>query len=320
MKTEAATQSSGLREFRKTAELFALPIIAPIGIERIGNAIEIEYPLYFRRFFLRALQEGYSPIVASNHQGHPDALALANLSGDLTTWATEENPDNPFLKGFNLLIAKTISTGEQDVRLQLELQLTRSYLKKKHLDVVEIVRQKDTKLGHKRNSGEVLEMLRRGVMQGNGIMIFPEETVEGGRSGKDGIIHGLQPFVPKDLPGLIVLLKQLGKKPLIISFSIDGSYRIINPNTNSVTKEAYAAALNPFANAHLITTARVGTPIRHDEFERRITQRGEYPTKEVINREIQTQIALRLPEHARGAYGKTLVRENADSLFFPVYP
>lgn len=275
--------------------------------KNIVRPIVPEFPEGFDNAFRKAMRDkDITPILISSHQGHADIISIAIVSKRLTDLLNETaNPSDRF-PGFLVPIAASLETGNQGVLLKQGIkQAKKRYLPKYFLDTAPYVREKDKKLfALDSNNIRFMRKLLDSIKKGFGIGLFPEATVEGGRSKNDDRtdIKGMQKIDFAKFNEMITLVNRCGKKPLFIPIGSRGAFRIVHPeHTQKFTFEAWEAIL-PFFETGSLMSIKVGMPIGYDQVVEGVEQQKEEPTPEKLSYYLGRKIAELLPENERGVY------------------
>ncbi|MCL4354453.1 hypothetical protein M1349_03220 [Patescibacteria group bacterium] len=215
------------------------------AIERLISKTDVIYPQDFLQEYRTAMRTGCFPIVISNHQAHIDGVTISVLTKTLVRQANEILPDEQKTKGFLLPVATSLATGDQEVRLRVLYETTRPIIERNGLFPVNLTRPKDVrKYGLPPNKDEfIMNMLMR-IDQGyEGIVIFPEGTVQAGRRKDDGKIHGMQAFKEGSIMNVISIAQSRNKDIVFVPVAITGGPDIFNQNKNSPNLKAFGALL-----------------------------------------------------------------------------
>jgi hypothetical protein len=244
------------------------------GMEkRVIPAMSPEFPQGFEQELKEKLDLGGIPIVDINHQGHGDGLGGLSVAKNLIEMSKDEQGE-PRIKGFVMLIAGTILTGDQGSTLQDMVGRIKSFTKEKYgVELEDYIREKDriargmSKAEMVHHNVDVVRRLRSKVREGYGIMFFPEGTIEGGRKDESGTVKGMQPFQAEILDSTVALVKRIGN-PFHIPVGVDGTHNLQNvdhgntPRTRlilgTLVHEAFLPALS----------VKVGHSVWQHELER----------------------------------------------------
>ena len=243
----------------------------------------------------RELSFNFRPVIVASHTSHMDGAPLASVVKTITDFNNLYSPKNP-LKGFFVPIASSMETGHQGntVKEGLEKmkQIIESYY---HLGIVSYTRDKDQRnYGLSKNTMRYILELTKRIKAGQGLAVFPEATMQGGRVqektlfGKDKRF-GMQEF--KNLQDIAEVIQRLGFQPLIIPVGINGGYQLENPDNNRFTKEFLAEIFLTRPTTTNLINAKVGNPVTLNEI-----------AQEDINHFLGKMVARLLPQEARGVY------------------
>lgn len=258
--------------------------------DRITKASHLTWPEGFDQSFIDSISDNYIPILYSNHQSWYDGLPVALIATKLMELSrqTQYNID-----GFLLPIAASLEEGNQGQVLQRMYQITFEYLKRRSVEMIPVVREKDRVVhGIDRSNIAFLKQLMKGVKSGKGIATFPEGSVQGGRKNGDGSVKGMQFFTENVLETMDSLLKKLGKKALFIPAGISRSYDVLDPDTKKPTVEALVALYH--LRSPNIVSINIGDPIKTDDIQ-------GFTTEE-LNRYFGKKVASLLPFEERGVF------------------
>ncbi|MDO8583086.1 MAG: hypothetical protein Q7R51_00975 [bacterium] len=238
--------------------------------------------------------KGFLPIIVSSHTSHLDGLPLsvvAKILTDMTNLISGEHR----LKGFTVPIAASMETGNQGSIVKKATEHIKKIMAQQYnLQTMPYVRAKDEKqYDIPRDRHKFLRDLTEQVRNGYGLALFPEATMQGGRT-KRRIFgrterFGMQEF--KYMEAIAAIAKRTGKEPLYIPIGIDGGFRLESPDNNRPTL-AYLREifLTQPAQTKLVN-ARVGLPITQKEI-------GSADINDFLGK----TVAGLLPEKARGVY------------------
>lgn len=280
---------------------------------KVVKTMTPEFPEGFEEIFRKEMEdEDTIPIPVFSHQGHMDAASTAVLSKRLTYLANKVRAGR--FPGFRLIVAASIRAGHQGLLLkQVLIQAEKDRLPKYFLHFLDFVRPKDVEeYGMKPNRFSFMRELIKAVENREGIEIFPEKSVEGGRRKTEGRseddIKGMQPLDSENLHTIIQTVLKLNKKVLIIPVGSHGAYKIIDSNilkktnkpANRITPREWIVLSGP--KRREIMTVKVGMPIKYDDILKQLADQGKDLTVENVGQYVGELIAQLLPEKARGAY------------------
>ncbi|KKR17162.1 MAG: hypothetical protein UT87_C0021G0003 [Candidatus Levybacteria bacterium GW2011_GWC1_40_19] len=264
---------------------------------RIVENTKLLYPQDFLTEYVRGIDEGYAPIVVSNHASHADAAVVARLTSLLRKIANRTLPNDGQVKGFNVPLAKSLLTGHQGAYLRQAYLGTEPVIEDHGFFAVPIARPQDQdpdRYGMPGNEREYLANTRRRMQNGFiGTVLFPEGTTEGGKSKVAGKVVGMIKFQPESIPRHIRLTqKHTKKKVMIIPVGITGGRDAINPDTKKAPLRLLYRLMQP--NAFGLFAGKI---IREDDPDFAMLQ-----TSEEINEYVGRRIAKLLPPEMRGVY------------------
>lgn len=176
--------------------------------------------------------ENFALILASNHQSHADVFPFIQIAEDLQ----KEIGD---VKGFNMIIAGSLTTGHQNQDLKDYFKIVSEMCAKKNINFIPIIRPKDVE---KYGLSDILNIPNlKKVMSSRknqqAIIEFPEGTVQGGRINLDtNLPFGAQKTSESNVVDYCVT-KYL-KKEIdfgILPIAIDGTYKIYPPDIYKIT-------------------------------------------------------------------------------------
>lgn len=280
------------------------PQLRTAAIERLVSNPEIIYPLSFDQEYQSAIRNGYFPIVISSHQAHIDGVNISLLTKGLTRKANEILPDEQKTKGFLLPLATSLATGDQDPRLKTLYDDTKPVLNANNLYPVNLTRPKDIRrygLSSNRDEFEMNMLIK--IDQGyNGIVIFPEGSVQAGRRKENGQINGMQPFKEGSIRNVVSIAKQRNEDILFIPVGISGGPAIFDQDNNKPTSKAFISML-PFASNGI--RINVGTPIKSDTQDLNdLININNSETNKKLNDFFAFKVAALLPPQEQGVYAK----------------
>lgn len=272
---------------------------------RVAKNLKPEFADGFEDAFREAMKDNNTiPILISSHEGHPDGISAAVLSKKLTNLASEVR-DGTF-PGFQLIIAASIKTGHQGQLLkEIITQGERDYLPRYRLRLLDLVRKKDVeKYKMRPNKIPFMRGLIKAIRADNGLIFFPEASVEGGRRIKSGPnknhIKGMQEFNGVDFDLIIEAVQKNHKKPLFIPVGSYGAFNIVDPDHNRLPLKTIAALVNP-VNQRLMWV-KVGLPITYATLVNDMQKQGQEVISDNIGNFLGLKVAELLPPHARGVY------------------
>lgn len=287
--------------------------IMPRVERQIFKAIKPEYPEGFNQRYQELINQSYVPIVIANHQSHADGIPFSVVTNDLTELAAEANPENP-LNGFYLVIASTVTTGEQGGFLKAIANHLKPHLERRHCYYLPFVRESDKKLGAKPNRREALEKIQKAIQESYGLGFFPETHLKGGRRKNIfGRINGMQEFNPKEFEASLICRIVNGQRRNVafIPVGIDGGGKLLDPDIKIPGIQGIRALYrNPPPQ---LVQVRVGMPITQEALREITESSGE--TQNII---LAKAIAQLLPVEAQGVFAPKLPRSGTIFSRLPV--
>lgn len=281
---------------------------------RLFDPIRPEFPEGFKEALIEAMANPNAiPIVYSNHYDHANGAEMAVVSKILTHLInTARDPENQF-KGFALVISSSLKDGKQNLLLQEFLeQAERNYFPKFNLSTIECATENDIKKRHESHgiNRDYFHRLGSLAERGNeGIEIFPEGSVEGGRyTGKlwNRHVKGMQKFNSEGLDIIArIIMEKNGKEIVYIPLTLEGPNRI---HTNhKIPTLLTIRTLYLTRNPKSLVSVKVGMPINHAEVIRRIKEKNgqEEITPEEISDYLARLVVSLLPSnhpHLKGVY------------------
>ncbi|MEK7070665.1 MAG: hypothetical protein AAB966_02560 [Patescibacteria group bacterium] len=195
------------------------------------------------------------PVVYLSHQSHADALVVGRITDKLRRASRMNGQDN--LRGLYLPMASSVVTGDQSPEVADLYRLFTPVLEEKGLYLKSVIREQDRKrYDHQGQSHQAMKELLEAPNQGFGIAIFPEGTVEGGRTTLDEV-NGLQPIQENTL--MHRFIRKYPDRVVLLPVAIDGGYKIVDPNTYRPTEEAMRQVLEgDSSQIQPIATATIG--------------------------------------------------------------
>lgn len=225
------------------------------------------------------IQHGKMPMLVANHQSLSDGIPLSIVTSQLPT-------------GFNLPIAASIDEGQQGSLVQSVNSRFAPILAQRNLFMVPVVTEGDVEKREMSKRPTGLAKLLKTATTGRGFAMFPEATVEGGRTNSDGKINGLvKPTHPSVFTDWVERFANHGADPVVSPVGIDGSYKVFNPVDNSFSDEVLRMLIGR-QQPIKIASITLGPLIPYSEIEV-----GVHTDDFFMNR-----IASLLPPSARGAY------------------
>jgi hypothetical protein len=292
--------------------------------EIIAKSLEIQFPPGFKEAYKEKVKDkNVMPLLLNSHQSHTDIISLMAETKILTAWTNEARNGGERFAGYDLLIASSLKEGLQGTFLKDGIGQVSDYLSQYSISTIEYMRTKDARLYNERliaNSGkgmspEELEKFRdttncfgplhtlaRDIKKGKGIAMFPEATVQGGRLRTDGTIYGMQKLDCEcvKFEKLAEIANNYDKKILFVFGATNGGYKIVSPDTQKPTPEAYWIIETGKMPPELMQT-KTSMPIDWDEALHQIARNGKIDAGRIEDF-VGTEIAKLLPPEARGYY------------------
>ncbi len=262
---------------RKAAPDFILrhgkPLIRYFA-ERITEASPIIYPEGFSSVIKQAALENYFFLFYSNHISHFDPMAESRVIREATFAINSVLPQEKQSKGVLMPIAISVGNGAQDALLTIMYESVWPILEQNRITPVDMSRVKDRDqydipLNRRGFTKEMLRNIKAGY---RGIILYPEGTVQGGRSDPDGRPNGMQPFAKGSLATFTAFGEHATGKVIYIPMGIDGSLNIIKGDKRPPISSVIEGLLLPDPS---LTIVRVGMPVRSDGDELRGLTNGE---------------------------------------------
>lgn len=260
---------------------------------------------------------GKIPILISNHQQHIDGFVFAVIAKRVIRLAAV-TPGAPPFPGFIAPGAKSWEEGYQGGHLKVGLDVFRKAGEQLGLEVAGVTREKDEdQYGMDRSSSLTSEMrpIRRGLRQGKGLAILPEGSWTGGKHPKEaGVeeIFGLQNFTVNMAEWVGIVEKATGKEAFIIVAGINGSYRYVQNGEGeepNITPEGWRALLVGATGLHWgyrRIQVNLRPPITKGKIETDLGSNWR-ENGEAFNEYLMNEIALVIPDYARGVCRKSVV-------------
>lgn len=252
-------------------------------------------------------------IIYANHQGHADGIALAVISEYFRQLAVCVGFD---LKGFAAPMARSWSSGDQNIELKQSYDLLSGAGRKYGLESFPVTRKKDAKYGMDRRQ-MILELrpFREKLQQGYGIMILPEGSVDGGSYVKGTKkIKGMRKIDDDSLMLWIKLAEKEKPQPdseiVLQPLALHGSF-------NLARKENGATRLTPEGKWSLVAGA-FGIPLGIQKIAATLLmpytihevalKLGDnwMDKKEDFNKDAMRRLRPGLPPDAWGYYGESI--------------
>lgn len=178
---------------------------------------------------------GGVPLAYSNHQMHTDGIAWAGIANYLRQF-TGSFPQNRQLRGLSVLLATSMTNGQQGEELKTTFDMLVEGAKRMGMIPVPATREKDAVLYGMSRTQILREVkpLFENLRERYGIGCLPEGTVEGGRhpEGEDiENIYGMQEVGNDNLIAFNALaskrLRPLGERVFYLPVALHGGYRLM---------------------------------------------------------------------------------------------
>lgn len=296
----------GLRNF------VAEKIVVPIMVKDMPRLISAIHPIFDPRFeeeyAKRMREKNITRIAVCSHTSHMDGPPLAAVIRELTNIDNKISSDSATTY-FIVPIAISMETGDQGEVVQRATQRLTDFMSEKHLIKARpYTRDKDIEIGIADNTYKFMKQLIQDIRDGNDIAIFPEATMQAGRSGKRNILqillfqkpkrHGMQPF--KDIDVLARAVQAAGNEPMYVFVGIDGGFNLEDPSKRRPTLRYMKEAYITHPKKTKLVSVRVGLPMTHQELMEEAKQQGN--DNPDINHLLGRKVAPLLPPQARGVY------------------
>lgn len=259
-----------------------------------------EYAENFGDDYLRAIEDGYSPILIGNHRSHVDGVLLSKVAKVLTMAANDKLPEGRKMQGLALIMAASLHYGYQGVMLKGLLDDAYSIIDGNDTLPFYNVRPQDYRR-YKMIPDYAQERtdLVNAISNGWGVAILPEGQTKAGKTKKEtGQTYGMIPFMNGAIPAIMTATYEAGKIPLLIPVSIAGGSEIQSANTRLPSLAAFKAGIG-MGDLH-IADLFVSSPIRANLDL--INEYFETKNHRMLNDTIGRIVASHLPEKDRGVY------------------
>jgi hypothetical protein len=247
--------------------------------------------------FVGLINEGYVPVIYSNHQSHADGVVLSLIIEQIRKDLPKDH-----LKGFLCPVAASMASGDQNDRVQGGTFLFGPIFEQIGFIYVPIIREDDRrKYGMEGSNQEAIEKLIHAPRDKYGLAVFPEGTVQGGRIREDGKIFGMQ-----KVEGGGILLRcvrfwqDLGRKTVLLPVGVVNSYKTFDPDNYDVP-ESLLSMLAGESTVEPMVEAVVGEPLTVEEITKALGSAIDAKSQEHADY-LMEKIAALLPEEARGFY------------------
>lgn len=277
-------------------------------LAKVEGMMSLKDPKRNLPMFARSLPEKPSMIVLT-HEHHIDVAAA-----DLVVRNLSSKPNG----GFNLIVADSLVAGEQDADLPPEVRGLGEFsvgmqpaLLRNGIRVVPYLRDKDIErhwVGRrtleeisaaKENNKARMRTLMARFARGEGVILFPEGTVDGGRRDENGRRGGMQKVKEKSLSSFLRAADMHNRDVAILPVAVPGSYKIAEPDTAVASKRAkFAIALSYVKVPMRFVSVIIGDVIFMSDIKREVDLRDW----EAVNDRIMVSLARMMPESLQGQY------------------
>lgn len=181
------------------------------------------------------ITQGGTPVVYANHQGHPDGIALAQVSSYL------QGRYN--LPGLAAILASSMSSGQQGAQLKAVYDLLVEAGRKRGLEPIPFTRRKDEeRYGMDRQTARELRPLGEKIREGYGLALLPEGSIQGGRHPEGMGIEDIYGMQKVNGGGLITFFELANRwsqagKTFFLPVALEGSFRIMQSLEGEVAGE-----------------------------------------------------------------------------------
>ena len=269
--------------------------------ERIIRNSYLDIPDAFIDNYKDAINEGYVPILVTNHTSHADAAVSTKLINLLIIEGNKVLADEEKMSLFSVPLAASLEMGQQGPLLRQIYLGAKPIIERYGFLPNLIVRPKDNRTPEeggynmKSNNSQYRKRYKQRLHgTRNGTLLYPEGTTEGGKIGANGLPKGMIPFEDISIPfHLLMSEKYTGRKPIVITAGITGSHNVIDANTKSA---AWTRLLSSYLDPNQFIL-KVGEIIKTDapEFQA-LGDNGK------LNEFIGKKVASLLPPEMRGVY------------------
>lgn len=269
----------------------------------IYSGIDIGFEPLAKEAIIEDIEQGYFPIIYLNHTSHYDGRPAAKAGQEILEIANSVLPPEKRYRGFAMPIATSIGTGNQHPLIKglFESSIARE-IAKAGIKTIPYTRDKDVEMyGLHSNDLSFFRTMINLVRGGYGIVVFPEATVEGGRTnGKNGI-KGMQPFEEKTIRAMAGIALNQGYIPTFIPVGVWGSHNVLSPDNYMPKPSTLIRAVVPPLRKGVVK-ARVSVPIRWDDLKTHLEILRAPFDNDSVNNYLGGKLASLVPEHARGVY------------------
>ncbi len=264
---------------------------------RFIQAIPVVFPDDFTTTYANKIHgetKEVVPVIVSSHTAHLDCLPLAGVAKTLTAMINRIGERR--LQGFIVPIAASMETGNQgSIVKEGAERIGKITAQQYNLQALSYARAKDKeKYDIPGNPQEFIRDLTGQARNGYGVAVFPESTMQAGRTKKHKLLgkterFGMQEF--KYMEAIAIIIRRTGKVPLYIPVGIDGGFRLESPDNNRPTLPYLGEIFLTHPHHTKLVSVRVGLPISHEEI-------GSADINDFLGK----KVAALLPPEARGVY------------------
>lgn len=254
------------------------------------------------------IREGYVPVLYANHQSHADKLVLSGVTHSLVRHHTDGH-----VSAFLVPVAATIESGAQGAYVQQLMSLFEPlYVDRGYgADVPFITDNDRQERGVAGDNTESVRQLMGAPQDGHGLVLFPEATLQGGRTGDDGNVNGMQEVTPLTGSGLIgypkFWLNRRLAEAVFLPVGISGSYRLYPPDPGrSEISPTVVAGILGVGRIDAMATVSAGNPFTYADLRDEIGEEPDNKKEEHLNL-MMGKVAELLPAAERGYYNSTVI-------------
>ena len=249
------------------------------------------------------IRDGYVPVLYANHQSHADKLVLSGITQSL---AQRDAHDR--FAGFLVPVAATIESGEQGSYIQQLMSLFAPlYFDRGYGPDVSFITDSDRQTrGVTGSNTASVKRLMDAPRDKYGLVMFPEATLKGGRTGDGGTVNGMQDVTPITGGGLIGyprfwVNRGLGEA-VFLPIGISGSYRMYPPDSdrNEISPRVIMGILGDRPVEPMVTIS-AGNPFSYSDLRDEVREEPNNKQKKHIDL-MMSKVAELLPATERGNY------------------
>jgi len=250
-------------------------------VARTAELFELRDPNFSLDLLRKVISDGDMPVLVANHQSLVDGPALSIITSQLNLV-------------FNLPVAASLDEGLQGASIQAMNSQIYPVLELRNLHMVPIVTERDVTTRNMVRKSTGLPELLRTAREKRGFAMFPEATVQGGRTNGEGMRNGLvRPPNPNAFSHWMNRFANHGASPVIFPVAIDRSFNVFDPDSNTFPQDALRMLVN-YEQPRKIAAITLGDPIPFGKIEAGL-QTDDF---------FMERIANLLPQHARGVYSR----------------